>query len=167
MTIGPAIHSWEDVRSAVYHLLGLVAEQLLMVAQDHDEETYQFWFVTGDLTRLAPHGHFGVISIPLEDVKLLDPDEIEEAFSLFNVDLTPNVLKILYGQHTTEGHYISEENWAILMLHALQYATPWRFAAALVAGKRLRLLWFPHQTQQRKASLMLTMQQNLPSCLDR
>jgi hypothetical protein len=77
VTIGPAIHSWEDVRGAVYHLLGLVAEQLLMVAQDRDEETYQFWFVTGDLTHLAPHGHFGVISIPLEDVKHLDPDEYE------------------------------------------------------------------------------------------
>jgi hypothetical protein len=51
---------------------------------------------------------------------------------------------------------MSEENWAIPMLHALRYAAPWHFASALAAGKRLRLLWFPHQTQQRKASLMLT-----------
>lgn len=77
VTIGPAISSWQDVLGAVYHLLGLAAEQLLMVAQSQDEETYQFWFITGDLTHLAPHGHFGVIKIPLEDVKHLDPDEYE------------------------------------------------------------------------------------------
>jgi len=75
VTIGPAISSWEDVRGAIYHLLGLVAEQLLIVAQSQDEKTYQFWFVIGDLTHLTPHGHFGVVRVPLEDVKHLDPDE--------------------------------------------------------------------------------------------
>ncbi len=87
---------------------------------------------------------------------LQDEGRIEEAFALFDVDLTPNVLKILYGQRITEGHYMSQGSWAIPMLHALRRATPWRFASALATGKRLRLLWFPHQTQQRKASLMLT-----------
>ncbi len=77
VTIGPVITSWEDVRGSVYRLLGLVAEQLLMVVQTQDEETFQFWFVIGDLTHLVPHGHFGVIKIPLEDVKHLDPDEYE------------------------------------------------------------------------------------------
>jgi hypothetical protein len=42
------------------------------------------------------------------------------------------------------------------MLHALRSAAPWRFVSALETGKRCRLLWFPHQGQQRKASLMLT-----------
>ncbi|HEY4386645.1 MAG TPA: hypothetical protein VGN34_19490, partial [Ktedonobacteraceae bacterium] len=91
---------------------------------------------------------------------LQDEGRIEEAFSLFDVELTPDVLKILYGQPVTDdpsgGHYMSKENWAIPMLHALRRAAPWRFASALATGKRLRLLWFPHQTQQRKASLMLT-----------
>ncbi len=87
---------------------------------------------------------------------LQDEGRIEEAFSLFDVELTPNVLKILYGQRITEGHYMSQGSWAIPMLHALRRAAPWRFASALATGKRLRLLWFPHQRQQRKASLMLT-----------
>jgi hypothetical protein len=59
VTIGPAITSWEEVRGAVYRLLGLVAEQLLVVTPSQDEATFQFWFATGDLTLLAPHGHLG------------------------------------------------------------------------------------------------------------
>lgn len=91
---------------------------------------------------------------------LQDEGRLEEAFSLFDVELTPDVLKLLYGQPVTDGpsggHYMSKENWAVPMLHALRHAAPWRFASALATGKRWRLLWFPHQTQQRKASLMLT-----------
>jgi hypothetical protein len=87
---------------------------------------------------------------------LQDEGQIEEAFSLFDVELTPNVLKILYGQPVTDGHSLSEESWAIPMCYALRCAAPWRFASTLATGKRWRILWFPHQTQQRKASLMLT-----------
>lgn len=87
---------------------------------------------------------------------LQDEGRIEEAFSLFDIELSLDALKILYGQPITEGHYTSGESWTAPMLHALRYAAPWRFASALATEKRLRLLWFPHQTQQRKAALMLS-----------
>lgn len=76
-TIGPAITSWAEVRGAVYRLLGLVAEQMLVVAQKHDQTVLQFWFVTGNLVGHAPHGHIGRITTPMEDLKHLDPDEEE------------------------------------------------------------------------------------------
>jgi hypothetical protein len=80
--------------------------------------------------------------------------------AFFDVELAPDVLKMLYGQPVTDGpsggHYMSKENWAVPMLHALRRAAPWRFASALAIGKRWRFLWFPHQRQQRRASLMLT-----------
>ncbi len=91
---------------------------------------------------------------------LQDEGRLEEAFSLFDVELTLDVLKVLYGQPVIDspsgGHYMSKESWAVPMLQALRHAAPWRFASALATGKRLRLLWFSQQRQQRKASLMLT-----------
>jgi hypothetical protein len=75
---------------------------------------------------------------------LQDEGRLEEAFSLFDVELTPDVLKILYGQPVTDGpsggHYMTKENWAVPMLHALRRAAPWRFASAIATGKRLRFL---------------------------
>lgn len=85
---------------------------------------------------------------------LQDEGRIEEAFALFGVSLAPEVLKVLYAQPLSID-YGSLESWAATMLDLLRHAAPWRFAAALETGTRLRLSALPHQPQQRKASLML------------
>lgn len=74
-TAGPTLTSWAELRGTVYQILGVVAEQFLAVTQMRDEQTIQFWFAMGDMTGQAPHGHFGVITFSLEEVKYLDPDE--------------------------------------------------------------------------------------------
>jgi hypothetical protein len=91
---------------------------------------------------------------------LQDEGRVEEACSLFDVELTLDVTKILRHHIVVDiassGHYSGQKEWEVPMFEALCLAAPWRFAAALAREKRLRLLWFPHQPQQRKASLMLT-----------
>lgn len=91
---------------------------------------------------------------------LQDEGRIEEAFALFDAELSPNVLRILYGQHFFLNSHLNTayygESWATTLLDALRRAAPWHFARALEAENNLRLLVLPHQRQQSKASLVLT-----------
>lgn len=77
-TVGQAVNSWDAIRGAVYHILGLASEQFLVVTPFYDETTLQFWFVTGGMTTVAPHGHIGVIIIQRQDVKHLEPEGLED-----------------------------------------------------------------------------------------
>jgi hypothetical protein len=90
---------------------------------------------------------------------LQDEGRVEEACTLFDVELMPDVTKMLHNYAVVNaasgGHYSSQKEWEELMFQALRSAAPWRFVAALAGEKRLRLLWFPHQPYQSKASLML------------
>ncbi len=79
---------------------------------------------------------------------LQDEGRVEEACALFGVELTSSLLNMLHDRSMDRG-------WAEPLFQALRYAALWRFAAALAGEKRQRLLWFPHQPYQSKASLML------------
>lgn len=71
-TIGPTITTWDMIRGAIYRVLGEEAEQFMVITQTRDKDALKFWFAIGRLTGNYAHGHFGVISIPMEDIKHLD-----------------------------------------------------------------------------------------------
>lgn len=85
---------------------------------------------------------------------LQDEGRFEEAFALFNVKLTADVVRLLYQQPFSFHTASQTINQSSTLMEALALAAPWRFAS-LPAGMHHRLCLLPHQTQQRKACLML------------
>ncbi len=103
-------------------------------------------------------------------ILLQDEGWIEDAFTLFDVQLAPEVLKVLAGQPIEFHDRDKAEQWAWTLGRELRAAAPWLLAPTLgevsaerFQGKpdrlqgelRLRLFALPHQIHQRRASLML------------
>ncbi|HEY3992052.1 MAG TPA: hypothetical protein VGM01_04135 [Ktedonobacteraceae bacterium] len=85
---------------------------------------------------------------------LQDAGRLEEALALFGIELTTDVLKILYNQPLSLHMYGRTASWSTPLMEVLCFAAPWRFAT-LQAGTHHRICALPHQTQQRKACLVL------------
>jgi len=85
---------------------------------------------------------------------LQDEGRFEEAFALFDIALTSDVLKILYSQPISLHTASKTVSWGETVMSTLFFAAPWRFAS-LPASTHHRLCLLPYQTQQRKACLML------------
>lgn len=87
---------------------------------------------------------------------LQDEGRLEEAFTLFGVELSAEVLNILYAQPLSLNTSYNIESWSSTLRSMLTSAAPWRFAD-LPAGTHHRLCALPHQTQQSKACLIIAM----------
>jgi len=85
---------------------------------------------------------------------LQDEGRFEEAFALFQTTLTADVVRLLYQQPLSFHTASQTINRSSTLMDVLSLAAPWRFAS-LPAGTHHRLCLLPHQTQQRKACLML------------
>jgi hypothetical protein len=107
-------------------------------------------------------------------ILLQDAGRLAEALSLYDVELTLEVEQLLEGRSPGYGWHDQAAAWGEAVQEGLRACAPWRFApllaAALEAQQRrvtekrsrkwkapvFRLFRLPHQTQQSKAMVVLT-----------
>jgi|SRR5450432_3556406 hypothetical protein len=71
---GASISTWRDLLRAVHFIIGLVAEDFLIMQRTVDETSLKYWFATGSFAGSSAHGHIGVIKIKKEDMVHLNPE---------------------------------------------------------------------------------------------
>lgn len=73
-SLGSSTNNWRNLQRAVHFILGLVAEDFLMIQRTVDETSLKYWFATGSFAGSSAHGHIGVIKIKKGDVIHLNPE---------------------------------------------------------------------------------------------
>ncbi len=77
VSVDDAVTSLAEVKHAVYRLLGLVAEEFLVILPRHSHEALRYWFMTGSAT----HGHLGEIIIQRQNVSHVDLSGLDHLLS--------------------------------------------------------------------------------------